>query len=93
MTSKKQNEKIELRKTLNEQYPYIRAWGMTLKSFDYYIMNEQQKAARLGAPYNACYYDIDKQRWVTINDVESKSTVQQMNDLVDKIKGVKKNDD
>ena len=40
-----------------EKYPFIRAWGKMLGSFDYYIEMQKKDAAEDGAPADACYKD------------------------------------
>ena len=42
-----------------EEYKAIAAWGKHLRSFQYYIANEQRKAAEDDAPVNAIYKDMD----------------------------------
>lgn len=43
------------------RYPYIRAWGIDMGSFDYYIKDRSAEAAEDGAPDDVIYrQDFDK---------------------------------
>jgi hypothetical protein len=57
-----------------EQYLHILAWGRQLGSFDYFIKNEQRKAAQDKAPRTAIYYSETEKRWVRYGEIVSKQT-------------------
>jgi len=54
-------------------YPYIRAWGHILKSYDYYIRDQIAFAIRTKAPPDAIYFGASK-RWHTVHEVENVAT-------------------
>lgn len=54
---------------LFEQFPYIVAWGRMMRSFDYYITTECEKAAADKAPSTAVYYSDMKNKWVQVSDL------------------------
>lgn len=53
-----------------EDYPYIRRWGRLLRSFEYYITLQVERARREHAPANAVYRDMDG-HWVTTDQIEN----------------------
>lgn len=73
------------RTTMNkpEDYKHIRAWGVMLSSYEYYIRQEQERAAADKAPITAVY-EGDK-GWVTIEQCSPK-TQTEVNDYVARMK-------
>jgi len=56
---------------MNEiKYPCILAWGKYLGSLDYYIKNQIDRATRDNAPRNAIYYNDEKSKWITSNEIQ-----------------------
>lgn len=39
-----------------KKYRHIRSWGVYMRSYEYYIKSQQERAARDGAPEDALYY-------------------------------------
>lgn len=60
-----------------EAYKHIKAWGIMMGSFPYYIEAEQARAAAQGAPLDATYQEHswdDTGRWHTFSEVASSET-------------------
>lgn len=55
------------------EYPYIRAWGKMLGSFQSYIDDQVTRAKRVNAPQNAVYIRMNN-TWATIDDVAAGDT-------------------
>lgn len=55
-------------------YLDIRAWSLNMGSYEYYIKDQQAKAAADGAPVNAIYFSIGRGRWVTADEITSETT-------------------
>ena len=53
-------------------YKHIRAWGMFMRSFEYYIRDQQELALQDNAPLDAIYKRDGK--WRTYSEVENEST-------------------
>jgi hypothetical protein len=66
-----------------EDYKHIRAWGVMLQSYEYYIRQQQETAAHDDAPITAVYKRDD--RWITIEEC-SPTTQTQVNDYVARMK-------
>ncbi len=66
-------------------YVYIQAWGAILSSHDYYIRDEQEKAAKDNAPTNATYFSKTENRWHTADDIIDPITRDKINELVAQI--------
>jgi len=50
------------------EYKAIAAWGIKMGSFSYYIMNEQNRAFKEGAPVDALYMSsMEECGWVTLS--------------------------
>jgi hypothetical protein len=62
-------------------YNYITAWGRMMGSYDYYILQQIEKAKQDNAPSNACYFNDFEQKWVCYSDINSK--IQMKLDLCD----------
>jgi hypothetical protein len=58
-----------------EDYKHIALWGKQMKSYDYYIKQEQVKCARLQAPLNTVYFNGDKP--VTFDEVKNQAVIEQ----------------
>jgi hypothetical protein len=56
---------------LPQEYKYIRAWGIKLQSYTYYITLQQEQASREGAPLTAVYYNANK--WVTLEECSAQT--------------------
>ncbi len=54
--------------TSPDEYVYIRKWGEMLYSTPWFIREEQERAARDGAPLNAVFLGDDR-TWRTTDDV------------------------
>lgn len=50
-------------------YPFIRAWGLHMGSFPYYVENEVQEATYENAPPRAMYRDHATKEWKTVDDM------------------------
>ena len=50
-------------------YPYIRMWGISLGSFEYYIENQVLSAKNEDAPSKAVFKDSASGTWITIDEV------------------------
>ena len=64
-------------------YPYIRAWGRMLHSFEYYITQQVEEARRDRAPQDAIYRNHDTGSWVTFAAVTNEGTRQHILSLVE----------
>lgn len=53
------------------KYPYIRAWGEWMGSYDYYIVQQTELAQRENAPATAIYKG--EEGWKTVEDVQNPS--------------------
>jgi hypothetical protein len=62
-------------------YNYITAWGRMMGSYDYYILQQIEKAKQDNAPSDACYFNDFEQKWVCYSDINSK--IQMKLDLCD----------
>lgn len=60
------------------EYAWIEKWGLSLGSFRYYIVAEQQRAAEAGAPLNAISYNDRTKRWSTTDDIKSNDVRSQL---------------
>lgn len=56
-----------------EDYKYIEAWGVYMRSFNHYIRGEQAIAASLNAPLNAIYRDSEG-KWLTFDEITNVQT-------------------
>ena len=65
------------------EYPYIRAWGKMLQSFDSYIEHEVARAKEDEAPQNAIYLDSDKKTWHTADEISDPDTKRRIESIVD----------
>ena len=68
-------------KKVMEKYIYIRAWGILLGSFEYYIRQEQAKAFQENAPENAIYKDSEGV-WHTFDTIQREDTKQRLTKIV-----------
>jgi hypothetical protein len=50
-------------------YKAIRLWGENLGSYEYYIENQQRRAAEDGAPVDAIYFNDTLKRWMYVRDL------------------------
>lgn len=66
------------------EYPYIRAWGVSSSSMDYYIERQVSKAREDNAPKNAIYKDDDG-RWHTVDEIESPRTKEEIKVIAEQI--------
>ena len=66
-------------------YKYIRAWGYSLGSFDYYIENQIAKAKEDNAPPTAVYKRQDG-TWATFEEIKRDDTKEEIALLVDNMK-------
>ena len=56
-----------MRGEVMKAYPYIRAWGIALKSMNPYIEWQIKLAAKDDAPERAVFRDMED-KWITIDD-------------------------
>lgn len=56
-----------------QKYKHIRSWGVMLRSMEYYIKGQQEKAARENAPVDAIYMKTrvggQEERWICANEL------------------------
>lgn len=57
-----------------EDYKHIRAWGIELLSFNYYIESQQEQAVKDKAPINAIYWSVEDNRYHTADEIKDPST-------------------
>ena len=50
-------------------YKAIALWGQNLRSHDYYIKAQQERASRDGAPVDSLYFSQDVKRWIYVRDL------------------------
>lgn len=62
------------RRSVRERYPLIEKWGRMSGSFTYYIVDQQERAARDNAPEDAIFYSVDDARWVRADEVNDDTT-------------------
>jgi hypothetical protein len=61
-------------------YPYIRAWGVLMHSYSYYISEQVVEAEKDGAPQTACYKHNEV--WITKDEIFP-STERLLNEWLD----------
>ena len=69
---------------MNNDYPYIRAWGRLLGSFDYYIEDQIAEAKRDRAPYDAIF-KTGEEDWSTFSELLETAdpvVIEQVNRLI-----------
>ena len=69
----------EIHMNKSTDYKHIRAWGYIMKSFDYYILTQQEKAAYENAPLDACYERNGK--WHCASDMRAELQQELKNNL------------
>lgn len=62
-------------------YPYIRAWGQLLGSYEYFIEAQIERAQEDNAPDDAVYVDQEG-RWHRFAHVTNEETRQQIDQLL-----------
>lgn len=65
-------------------YKYIRAWGIMMGSFEYYINGEIQKAKDDNAPTDAIYKKDGV--WATFSEIKSEDTKKRVAEIVESFK-------
>jgi len=70
-----------------EKYKYIRAWGTMMRSFEYFIRNQQRQALIEGAPADAVYLNSVDQHWVTYDELNT-----ELQSIINKIAEENQND-
>lgn len=65
------------------EYRHIKAWGLMMHSFPYFIKNQQNEAADDDAPLNAIY---KRDRWITFDEVENEETKMIVQNILDNMK-------
>jgi hypothetical protein len=65
-----------------KDYPYIRAWGRFTGSRSYYIEEQVDKARETKAPQNAIYYDANRKRWHTVEEIALTENRQEIEAIV-----------
>ena len=65
-------------------YKYIRAWGISLGSFDYYIENQIAKAKEDNAPQTAIYKRQDG-TWATFEEIKREDTKEEIMRIIKNI--------
>ena len=69
---------------MNNDYPYIRAWGRLLGSSDYYVEDQIAKAKREQAPYDAIF-KTEGEDWSTFSELLETAdpvVIEQVNRLI-----------
>jgi hypothetical protein len=66
-----------MRDNENLKYPYIRAWGKMMQSYDYYIESQIRDAIASKAPVDAIYRRDDGS-WSRFADIEHEDTKQRV---------------
>lgn len=51
------------------QYHHIAAWGEYLRSFRYFIAQEQDRAALDNAPIDAISFSLSSNRWTMVSEI------------------------
>jgi hypothetical protein len=64
------------------EYKHIRAWGAMMHSFEYYISDQQERAAQDNAPLDAIFKDHDDGHWHTYSGVDNQDTRYIMDQLL-----------
>ena len=59
--------------TLDQQYPFIRAWGKMMRSYDVYIKAQQQMARDENAPWDAIFMSHEG-KWHTFGGISNPNT-------------------
>ncbi len=67
-----------------KDYKHIRAWGEYMGSFEYYIKQQQEKAAEDNAPIDAIYER--EGRWFRFSEVVNENTKHFVQQILDKMK-------
>lgn len=62
-----------------KNYPFIRAWGKIMGSFDYYIDDQIEEAVEDKCPQNVVYKDGDI--WKTIDDISNQKIKMELIEL------------
>ena len=74
----------------NQDYLYIKAWGILLRSYKYYIDEEVDRAKKDGAPENAIYRakegDCTRSNWITLDEIVDHSTKEAVKHIAEVIK-------
>jgi hypothetical protein len=60
-----------------EDYKHIRAWGRMMLSYEYYIVQEQEQAAKDNAPIDAIYKRDTWRRFADVENPDSRMRVEQ----------------
>lgn len=68
-----------------KDYRHIRAWGLMMGSFEYYIKEQQEKAFADGAPLDAIYKRGGT--WALYSEVESEVTRESVDQWLRGMKG------
>lgn len=63
-----------------EEYPWVRAWGELMGSYQYYIKDQIARAKAAGAPQTAVYQPANgpSTEWVTLDAITSSHTQRQL---------------
>ena len=58
------------------EYRYIAAWHYLTGSMTYYVVHQQELAAKDNAPLTAVFYDdMREKRWITAEEVENQDFI------------------
>jgi hypothetical protein len=68
---------------MNNEYPYIEAWGRYLGSLSYYIRDQTDKARRDKAPRTAIYERDGK--WITFEEVTNPHAIWAVNQELERM--------
>lgn len=68
-------------------YPYIRAWGRLMHSYQYFVQGQIDRATKDNAPADACFFSQQDNRWIPFSEVEAESTRTLIQKFVDEQKG------
>lgn len=67
------------------EYKHIRAWGLMMGSFEYYIKQQQAEASEDNAPLDAIYKRGGT--WFLFRDIENEQTKEQVKYYLSQMKG------
>jgi hypothetical protein len=68
---------------MRKVYPYIKAWGRMMQSYDYYINGQVELAQKENAPQDAIYRGSDG-TWSRFGDIVAEDTKQRVLSLLPK---------
>ena len=70
-----------------KEYKHIRAWGLMMGSFEYYIRAQQHTAAEENAPLDAIYKRHEDEQWARYSECFNDQTREQVDYYLRQMKG------